>query len=170
MSLGFNTTTNVVILAGTNRPDILDPALMRPGRFDRQIFIGEMTFIRFSPVLMRRDITISLWFFFFLKNNFSRTTGHKRKSLYFQSSPQTIEAGQCPGKGEAGKKTRLLNSRVFRWVEQNLMSCVRSLLNQWPLPAPSALLPLTLGPLQWETSNIYRHWENTIMNPSAPIT
>ncbi|XP_068604652.1 mitochondrial inner membrane m-AAA protease component AFG3L2 isoform X2 [Brachionichthys hirsutus] len=37
---GFNTVTNVVILAGTNRPDILDPALMRPGRFDRQIYIG----------------------------------------------------------------------------------------------------------------------------------
>uniref|UniRef100_A0A8C4N553 AFG3-like AAA ATPase 1 n=1 Tax=Eptatretus burgeri TaxID=7764 RepID=A0A8C4N553_EPTBU len=37
---GFNTTTNVVILAGTNRPDILDPALLRPGRFDRQIYIG----------------------------------------------------------------------------------------------------------------------------------
>nr|XP_006634560.1 PREDICTED: AFG3-like protein 2 isoform X1 [Lepisosteus oculatus] len=37
---GFNTTTNVVVLAGTNRPDILDPALLRPGRFDRQIFIG----------------------------------------------------------------------------------------------------------------------------------
>ncbi|XP_072014161.1 mitochondrial inner membrane m-AAA protease component AFG3L2-like [Amphiura filiformis] len=37
---GFNTTTNVVVLAGTNRADILDPALMRPGRFDRQIYIG----------------------------------------------------------------------------------------------------------------------------------
>ncbi|GLD61710.1 AFG3-like protein 1 [Lates japonicus] len=37
---GFNTATNVVVLAGTNRPDILDPALMRPGRFDRQIHIG----------------------------------------------------------------------------------------------------------------------------------
>ncbi|KAJ0029280.1 hypothetical protein NQD34_004277 [Periophthalmus magnuspinnatus] len=37
---GFNTATNVVVLAGTNRPDILDPALMRPGRSDRQIFIG----------------------------------------------------------------------------------------------------------------------------------
>ncbi|XP_056667153.1 AFG3-like protein 1 isoform X3 [Monodelphis domestica] len=37
---GFNSSTNVVVLAGTNRPDILDPALMRPGRFDRQIYIG----------------------------------------------------------------------------------------------------------------------------------
>uniref|UniRef100_A0A4W5NFA6 AAA+ ATPase domain-containing protein n=1 Tax=Hucho hucho TaxID=62062 RepID=A0A4W5NFA6_9TELE len=37
---GFNTSTNVVVFAGTNRPDILDPALMRPGRFDRQIYIG----------------------------------------------------------------------------------------------------------------------------------
>ncbi|XP_055790563.1 AFG3-like protein 1 isoform X1 [Salvelinus fontinalis] len=37
---GFDTRTNVVVLAGTNRPDILDPALMRPGRFDRQIYIG----------------------------------------------------------------------------------------------------------------------------------
>ncbi|XP_013980019.2 AFG3-like protein 1 isoform X1 [Salmo salar] len=37
---GFDTSTNVVVLAATNRPDILDPALMRPGRFDRQIYIG----------------------------------------------------------------------------------------------------------------------------------
>eukprot|EP00123_Amoebidium_parasiticum_P016945 comp23653_c0_seq1/m.40389 comp23653_c0_seq1/g.40389 ORF comp23653_c0_seq1/g.40389 comp23653_c0_seq1/m.40389 type:complete len:794 (-) comp23653_c0_seq1:68-2449(-) len=36
---GFNTTQSVVVLAGTNRPDILDAALMRPGRFDRQIVI-----------------------------------------------------------------------------------------------------------------------------------
>ncbi|XP_047437576.1 AFG3-like protein 1 isoform X1 [Mugil cephalus] len=37
---GFNSSTNVIVLAGTNRVDILDPALMRPGRFDRHIYIG----------------------------------------------------------------------------------------------------------------------------------
>lgn len=36
---GFNTSTNVVVLAATNRVDILDKALMRPGRFDRQIYV-----------------------------------------------------------------------------------------------------------------------------------
>ena len=34
---GFDTDTNVIVLAATNRPDILDPALLRPGRFDRQV-------------------------------------------------------------------------------------------------------------------------------------
>nr|XP_020460559.1 AFG3-like protein 1 isoform X2 [Monopterus albus] len=37
---GFNNNTDVVVLAGTNRADILDPALIRPGRFDRHIYIG----------------------------------------------------------------------------------------------------------------------------------
>jgi len=36
---GFETNTNVIIIAATNRPDILDPALMRPGRFDRRVVL-----------------------------------------------------------------------------------------------------------------------------------
>jgi cell division protease FtsH len=36
---GFDTSSNVIIMAATNRPDILDPALLRPGRFDRHIVI-----------------------------------------------------------------------------------------------------------------------------------
>jgi cell division protease FtsH len=36
---GFDTNINVIILAATNRPDILDPALLRPGRFDRQVVL-----------------------------------------------------------------------------------------------------------------------------------
>ena len=38
---GFDTNTNVIVLAATNRPDILDPALMRPGRFDRQVTLDK---------------------------------------------------------------------------------------------------------------------------------
>lgn len=36
---GFDTDTNVIIMAATNRPDILDPALLRPGRFDRRVIL-----------------------------------------------------------------------------------------------------------------------------------
>ena len=37
---GFDASTNVVVIAATNRPDVLDPALLRPGRFDRQVTVG----------------------------------------------------------------------------------------------------------------------------------
>ncbi len=36
---GFNSNQNIIIIAATNRPDILDPALLRPGRFDRQVIV-----------------------------------------------------------------------------------------------------------------------------------
>ena len=36
---GFDTNTNVIVVAATNRPDILDPALLRPGRFDRRVVL-----------------------------------------------------------------------------------------------------------------------------------
>lgn len=36
---GFETDTNIIVMAATNRPDVLDPALLRPGRFDRQVVL-----------------------------------------------------------------------------------------------------------------------------------
>ncbi len=38
---GFEANTNIIILAATNRPDILDPALLRPGRFDRRVVLDQ---------------------------------------------------------------------------------------------------------------------------------
>ncbi len=38
---GFDTDTSVIVIAATNRPDILDPALLRPGRFDRQVVLDQ---------------------------------------------------------------------------------------------------------------------------------
>lgn len=37
---GFDTDTNVIVMAATNRPDVLDPALLRPGRFDRRVILN----------------------------------------------------------------------------------------------------------------------------------
>ncbi|QCO96526.1 ATP-dependent zinc metalloprotease FtsH [Arthrobacter sp. 24S4-2] len=45
---GFDVKTNVILIAATNRPDVLDPALLRPGRFDRQITVE-------APDLVGRD-------------------------------------------------------------------------------------------------------------------
>ncbi|KAJ1886322.1 AAA ATPase afg3, partial [Kickxella alabastrina] len=60
---GFGTTEHVVILAGTNRPDVLDPALMRPGRFDRHISIdrpdikgrADIFRVHLGPILTNED-------------------------------------------------------------------------------------------------------------------
>lgn len=37
---GFGTNSGIIVIAATNRPDVLDPALLRPGRFDRQITVN----------------------------------------------------------------------------------------------------------------------------------
>ncbi len=49
---GFETKDGVIILAATNRPDVLDPALLRPGRFDRQVVVG-MPDIREREAILR---------------------------------------------------------------------------------------------------------------------
>eukprot|EP00960_Hanusia_phi_P063316 765448-Hanusia_phi.AAC.4 len=61
---GFNPLTGIVVLAGTNRADILDPALLRPGRFDRQITIDkpdikgrcEIYHVHLKPLKLADDI------------------------------------------------------------------------------------------------------------------
>lgn len=65
---GFGTNEHVVVLAGTNRPDVLDPALMRPGRFDRHIAIdrpdisGRRAIFRvhLKPLKLREDVDTEL--------------------------------------------------------------------------------------------------------------
>jgi cell division protease FtsH len=48
---GFDTNTNVIVIAATNRPDILDPALLRPGRFDRRVVLDRPDIIGRTAIL-----------------------------------------------------------------------------------------------------------------------
>ena len=48
---GFEVDTNVIIIAATNRPDVLDPALLRPGRFDRRITIDKPNVVEREQIL-----------------------------------------------------------------------------------------------------------------------
>jgi cell division protease FtsH len=63
---GFGTNSGVIVLAATNRADMLDPALLRPGRFDRHIYLElpdmqereEMFKVHMRPLVMEKDIDI----------------------------------------------------------------------------------------------------------------
>ena len=63
---GFGRTEGVIVLAATNRPDILDPALLRPGRFDRQIYVntpdakGREEILKVHAKDKRLDASVSL--------------------------------------------------------------------------------------------------------------
>ena len=63
---GFGRTEGVIVLAATNRPDILDPALLRPGRFDRQIYVnrpdvkGREAILKVHAKNKRLDATVNL--------------------------------------------------------------------------------------------------------------
>ena len=48
---GFDTNEGVILIAATNRPDVLDPALLRPGRFDRQVVVGNPDMIGREAIL-----------------------------------------------------------------------------------------------------------------------
>ncbi|MHB8960723.1 MAG: ATP-dependent zinc metalloprotease FtsH [Candidatus Limnocylindrales bacterium] len=63
---GFDTNTNVIVVAATNRPDVLDPALLRPGRFDRQVILdrpdmkGRVAILRVHTKGKPLDKTVSV--------------------------------------------------------------------------------------------------------------
>ena len=57
---GFDATSGLIILAATNRPDVLDPALLRPGRFDRQVLVDRPDLIGREAILKIHAKTVRL--------------------------------------------------------------------------------------------------------------
>ena len=66
---GFGTDTNVIVLAATNRSDVLDKALMRAGRFDRQIYVDlpdlrereEIFKVHLNPLKVDKQLDVNFW-------------------------------------------------------------------------------------------------------------
>jgi cell division protease FtsH len=57
---GFDATSGLIILAATNRPDVLDPALLRPGRFDRQVLVDRPDLVGREAILRIHSKTVKL--------------------------------------------------------------------------------------------------------------
>lgn len=72
---GFETNTNVIVMAATNRPDVLDPALLRPGRFDRRVVVD-------NPNLEDREAILKV---------------HAKNKPLAKGTNLTIIARQTPG-------------------------------------------------------------------------
>jgi ATP-dependent Zn protease len=58
---GFDQTSGIVVLGATNRPDVLDPALLRPGRFDRQVVIPLPTLEERAAILAGARNSVRTW-------------------------------------------------------------------------------------------------------------
>ncbi len=93
---GFDTTEGVIIIAATNRPDVLDPALLRPGRFDRQIYID-------LPDLLGREQILRV---------------HARKLPLDDSVDLTVLARGTPGLSGA-ELANLLNEGALTAARRN---------------------------------------------------
>ena len=65
---GFDDKSSVIVIAATNRPDVLDPALLRPGRFDRQVMIDrpdikgreDILKIHSAKVKLAKDVNVTV--------------------------------------------------------------------------------------------------------------
>jgi len=78
---GFNTQEGVILVAATNRPDVLDPALLRPGRFDRQIVIDRPDIVGREAILKVHVKSIKLAKDVDLKNIARQTPGFSGADL-----------------------------------------------------------------------------------------
>jgi cell division protease FtsH len=113
---GFETDTKVIVMAATNRPDVLDPALLRPGRFDRRIYIG-------LPDIKDREEILKV---------------HARNKPFDAKIDLNIIAKKTPGFSGADLRN-LLNESALLTARKNQKIITMDFINQ-------ALEKIALGP------------------------
>ncbi|MCQ2388760.1 MAG: ATP-dependent zinc metalloprotease FtsH [Kiritimatiellae bacterium] len=104
---GFDANEGIIIIAATNRPDVLDPALLRPGRFDRQIYVD-------LPTLKGREEILKL---------------HGKKIKFAPDADLSRIARGTPGFSGADL-ANLLNEAALLAVRQNLDGVTQAILEE----------------------------------------
>ncbi len=108
---GFETTQNIIVIAATNRPDVLDPALLRPGRFDRRVMIDLPDLKDREEVLLVHARTKPLAKDVDLKKIAQRTAGFSGAELANVLNEAAILAAR-------EDKKEIVNENLFEAIEK----------------------------------------------------
>jgi cell division protease FtsH len=115
---GFEPTDNVIVIAATNRPDVLDPALLRPGRFDRQVFIDRPDLKDRQEILAVHSISKPLAKDVDLKRVAERTSGFSGADLENLLNEAAILAARKSKKDISGED-------IFEAIEKVMIGPAR---------------------------------------------
>lgn len=111
---GFDSQDNVIVIAATNRPDVLDPALLRPGRFDRHVIIDSPTIKDREEILKIHARKKPLAHGVKLSRVAERTPGFSGADLMNLMNEAAILAARR-------NKTEISNSELFEAIEKVLL-------------------------------------------------
>jgi cell division protease FtsH len=129
---GFDTSTGLILLAATNRPDVLDPALLRPGRFDRQVVVDrpdvkgreQILKIHSKNVKLSRDVDLAA-----IARTTSGSSGADLANVINEAALLAVRAGrkevamedlnEAVEKGIAGLQKK---SRVIKEEERKIVA------------------------------------------------
>lgn len=118
---GFETSDTVIIIAATNRPDVLDPALLRPGRFDRQVIVPlpdvkgreDILNVHTSKITLDKDVN--------LKNIAKGTPGFSGADLQNLVNEAALIAAKSNKEGVGNVDFEIAKDKVLMGVERKSM-------------------------------------------------
>ena len=145
---GFEASTGIVVIAATNRQDILDPALLRPGRFDRQVMVGNPDLKGREAILGVHGRKVTMGDDVNLRSIARGTPGFSGADLANLVNEAALAAGRGGRDQVSGKDMEAARDKVLMGVERRSVAAERARSRELRVPrgraTPSiaALLPM----------------------------
>ncbi len=119
---GFESSTGIVVIAATNRQDILDPALLRPGRFDRQVMVGNPDVKGREAILSVHGRKVTMGDDVNLRSIARGTPGFSGADLANLVNEAALAAGSAGRDFVSGKDMECARDKVLMGVERRSVS------------------------------------------------